>query len=67
MNHAPFAMNLKKHLKNFGLNPADWTLLPASRQTYLVVHRKSRNLKLLGQVTRPSKGGTWRSLTLLSI
>lgn len=61
--------DLKKDLKSFGLNPADWILEKRPDRQIRLYHREDREFSLIGWVarTRLTNRYQWDRLVLASI
>lgn len=59
-------MSLKNDLKNFGLNPAEWTIRKLSGQRYKIAAIADSSFFFLGE-TRNEELPQWKELKLASI
>lgn len=61
LNHS-----LKSQLSQFGLNPADWILIPKTESLIDIINFEEPNLKLIGAVTTTdSEASSWDSIYYL--
>ncbi|MNK06268.1 hypothetical protein D3C87_241610 [compost metagenome] len=69
MNMTDMILNkLQNDLKNFGLNPMDWTLRKIGQSRYQVSHVSEDDFKFLGQLEMKTPFlPTWKNLELLSL
>lgn len=62
-----YALNLlllQNQLKNFGLNPADWSLLKIQNFGFRIQHREDHDLVLYGQIEYRNQSPRWKSLEI---
>ena len=60
-------MNLTNELKNFGLDPRDWTLIKQKTGTYRIANKKDESFSLKGQTKLTEQKLTWDFIHLNSI
>lgn len=61
---------LLDELKNFGLNPNEWTLIGDLKEAalpHLIIHRRDKELCLVGTTKEMGSLLTWGSISYLSI
>lgn len=55
---------LQNQLKNFGLNPAEWSLFKIQNFGFRIQHREDHDLVLYGQMEYRNQRPQWKSLEL---
>lgn len=57
--------NLVSQIRQFGLNPQDWKLIPQGRREVRLVHRRDDSFRFVGFIDQ--KKCSWKSLALESL
>lgn len=61
-------LKLNKDLKEFGLNPSEWSLVPQNECKYQVISNSDFNFRFVGEATSAENGlAKWKMLSIESI
>ncbi|WP_295903359.1 hypothetical protein [uncultured Bdellovibrio sp.] len=60
-------LKLQAQLKNFGLNPAEWSLQRIQSLTYVIQNRNDENFALYGRLEYRNHQPQWKSLEVVSL
>ena len=66
-NNFNFRFDLLTGLSRFGLNPAEWDLIPESSNRLIIQNKKEPSLSLRGQVVTKNTRTVWRAIELASL
>ena len=58
---------LQKNLKNFGLNPIDWKVIPLHGNLLEIRSRDEEEIRLVGTVCQKKDQWDWESLELFDL
>ena len=58
---------LQTNLRNFGLNPSDWKVIPLNEDFAEIHSREDEGIRLLGAATRRKDQWDWESIELFEI
>ena len=60
-------LKLQDQLKNFGLNPTEWTLEKVQALQFMIVNKSDENFALRGRLEYRDKAAFWKSLEVVSL
>ncbi len=60
-------LSLQAELKNFGLNPSDWTLHRVNALRFVLQNNLDANFLMRGRLEYKKQKAQWKSLELLSL
>ena len=58
---------LQDQLKNFGLNPSEWSLEKIQALHFMIVNKSDENFALRGRLEYRDKTAFWKSLEVVSL
>lgn len=68
INNSVMNMKLQSDLKNYGLNPAEWTLQRIqSSLSYLIKNRADETFAMYGELEFRKRKPQWKSLEVISL
>lgn len=68
MNHLNLnGLKLNAELKQFGLNPSEWSLQRIQSLTYLIQNKFDKNFTLWGQIEFKKQKPQWKSVEVFSL
>ncbi len=60
-------LNLKRELKNFGLNPAEWNLRKLAKKKFKITHVADNSFFFVGDTKTIGLSQEWKTVQLISI
>lgn len=60
-------LRLRSELKNFGLNPSEWTLHKLTKKKFKITHVADNNFYFVGDTKTKGPSREWKTVQLISI